>query len=81
MIIVRGDCGTWVADAQSGSFFGVVVASSADSKSTYVLPAEDIIDSIYAKWKDQVTSSSDMFPTVAASADSIQTFELPRHHE
>jgi hypothetical protein len=61
--------------------FGVVVASSADSELTYVLPAEDIVDSIFAKWKDRVTSSNDMFPSVAASADNHQTFEIQPHRE
>ena len=80
-IVALGDSGTWVVDAQSGSLFCVVVAANSDSDSTYVLPAEDIIDSIFAKWKDRVTSSGDMFPSVAASADNRQMFEIQPHRE
>lgn len=44
--LLRGESGTAIVDPESGSWYGQVIAAEDDENIAYVLPAEDILDSI-----------------------------------
>ena len=45
-----GDCGSLVVDAQYGTIYGMIVATSSDAQETYLIPAKDILNSLKAEW-------------------------------
>ncbi|KUL89029.1 hypothetical protein ZTR_06026 [Talaromyces verruculosus] len=52
--IEEGDCGTCVFDAQTGDFYGHVVAGNPDSGYAYIIPAYQIRDDIFRRFGKNV---------------------------
>ncbi|KAI7971099.1 hypothetical protein EIK77_007215 [Talaromyces pinophilus] len=52
--IEEGDCGTCVFDAQTGGFYGHVVAGNPDSGYAYIIPAYQIRDDLFRRFGKNV---------------------------
>jgi hypothetical protein len=52
---VPGDCGAWVIDALTGSFYGHVVAGNSSLHRAYIIPAAEVVYDIQEKLGHEVT--------------------------
>lgn len=55
-----GDCGSWVIDAEHGTIYGTIVATSYNAQESYLVPAKDILESLRERWP----ASNIQFPAV-----------------
>ncbi|KAH0541248.1 hypothetical protein FGG08_004253 [Glutinoglossum americanum] len=44
--LARGDCGSWITDAQTGELYGHIVAGSPDTGVAFIIPAYQVFDDI-----------------------------------
>lgn len=47
--VERGDCGTWIIDAESGDLYGHIVMGSPGSGSALIVPFDEIFDDIHSR--------------------------------
>ncbi|KAJ5640172.1 uncharacterized protein N7484_008034 [Penicillium longicatenatum] len=69
-----GDSGTWVVDPETESIFGIVVAGSESTETSFILPAQNVFNEIWERFPDMQFPLSGDLPTLLNAVN----LELPQ---
>lgn len=70
--LVKGDCGSWVIDAEDGGLYGHIIAGSASTQTAYIMSAHKIFEDSKASLGGELLLACGVDSMTLPSIDSLE---------